>query len=150
MIKVYKCVSEISFNLKINGNKRRIIFEPMSGGKSQYRTSERAVQEGIEKLDQFGSIIHLTEKIKEECDGVEDDGPVEDGAEESLGENNDLKDDNGEEATNSTGKDIQENISSFAEAKEYLLTKGCDKTIRSKENILIYGQELGIEFPNLK
>ena len=92
----------------------------------------------------------MTEKIKEECDGVEDDGPVEDGAEESLGENNDLKDDNGEEATNSTGKDIQENISSFAEAKEYLLTKGCDKTIRSKENILIYGQELGIEFPNLK
>lgn len=150
MIKVYRCISEISFNLKINGNKRRINFEPMSGGKSQYRTNEYDVQEGIEKLEQFGSIIHVAEKIKEECDEVEDDGPLEDEAENSDGEKKDLKDDEQEDCPGGTEKDIQEKITSFAEAKEYLLTKGCNKTIRSKENILIYGQELGVEFPNLK
>lgn len=165
MIKVYKCVSEISFNLKINGNKRRINFEPMSGGKSQYRTNDRDVQEGIEKLDQFGSVIHVAEVIKEESDLLEKGGKLKgkklaEGDSSGAGGGNPNTEENGGSGSNGGEEkkadegggetDIQEKITSFAEAKEYLITKGCEKTIRSKENILAYAQELGVEFPNLK
>lgn len=154
MIKVYRCVSEISFNLKIDGSKRRINFEPMSGGKSQYRTNETAVQEGIEKLDQFGNLIHVSEVIEEDgdCDGEGGD-EFSDGlggsilGDEIQGDGK-VKNQGGEGGD--LDKDIQENIVSFAEAKEYLITKGCDKTIRSRDNILVYAKELGVEFPNLK
>lgn len=162
---MYRCVSEISFNLKINGNKRRINFEPMSGGKSQYRTNNRDVQEGIEKLDQFGRVIHVAEAIKEESDLIKEGGKRKgkESAEGASGvagggdlnpEGNggDGSGDGEEKKTDEGGgeKDIQEKITSFAEAKEYLITKGCEKTIRSKENIVAYAQELGVEFPNLK
>lgn len=156
MIKVYRCVSEISFNLKIGGNKRRINFDPVCGGKSQYRTNEKEVQEGIEKLEQFGRIISIEEIIKEE-EG--DEAVVLDS--ESGGESGGGVDDNGGETgsgleNGNTGivggaeKDIQSEITSFAEAKEYLITKGCEKTIRSRDHIVAYAKELGIEFPNLK
>lgn len=156
MIKVYRCVSEISFNLKIGGNKRRINFDPVCGGKSQYRTNEKEVQEGIEKLEQFGRIISIEEIIKEEGD---DEAVVLDS--ESGGESGGGVDDNGGETGNGLEngnagivggdeKDIQSEITSFAEAKEYLITKGCEKTIRSRDHIIAYAKELGIEFPNLK
>nr|DAO62612.1 MAG TPA: hypothetical protein [Caudoviricetes sp.] len=161
MIKVYRCVSEISFNLKIDGHKRRINFEPMTGGRSQFRTNEHKVQEGIEKLDQFGSIIHVADIIEENGDDEDKDSPKVDGPlniiEKGHGKEMDEKLSDGKEGEkmlNEDGfdgeKDIQKDITSFAEAKEYLITKGCEKTIRSKENILIYAQELGVEFPNLK
>lgn len=161
MIKVYRCVSEISFNLKIDGNKRRINFEPMTGGRSQYRTNDRDVQEGIEKLDQFGSVIHVAEVIKEDGDDAAKDNPKADNPEDVTEKDNierggeKLPDsEEGKGTLNESGsgneKDIQKDITSFAEAKEYLITKGCEKTIRSKENILVYAQELGVEFPNLK
>ena len=160
MIKVYRCVSEISFNLKIDGNKKRINFEPMTGGKSQFRTNERKVQEGIEKLDQFGNIIHVAEVIEEDGDDVVKDNPEVDDVVSLTGGSGEKKDEKlpdgegGEGALDESGsgdeKDIQKDITSFAEAKEYLITKGCEKTIRSKENILVYAQELGVEFPNLK
>ena len=161
MIKVYRCVSEISFNLKIDGHKRRINFEPMTGGRSQFRTNEHKVQEGIEKLDQFGSIIHVADIIEENGDDEDKDSPKVDGPlniiEKGHGKEMDEKLSDGKEGEkmlNEDGfdgeKDIQKDITSFAEAKEYLITKGFEKTIRSKENILIYAQELGVEFPNLK
>lgn len=159
MIKVYRCVSEISFNLKIDGNKRRINFEPMTGGRSQFRTNECKVQEGIENLDQFGNIIHVAEVIEEDRDETKDTpqvdnlgdltkkGNTEKGSEKlpDSEEGKGIQNEGGDDE-----KDIQKGITSFAEAKEYLITKGCEKTIRSKENILIYAQELGVEFPNLK
>lgn len=156
MIKVYRCVSEVSFNLKINGNKRRINFDPMSGGKSQYRTGDPDIQKGIEKLEIFGSVIHEVESIEEDADYEEESGQdvvlndggggvIADVLEGVLAEKA-----GGEADGGGTVKDVQDGIVSFAEAKEYLITKGCDKTIRSKENILAYAQELGVEFPNLK
>ncbi|MCS3099784.1 hypothetical protein NXW38_05980 [Bacteroides ovatus] len=160
MIKVYRCVSEISFNLKIDGNKRRINFEPMTGGRSQFRTNECKVQEGIEKLDQFGNIIHVVEVIEEDGDDTAKDevksGSQEDITKENIdkGGENLLDSKEGKGILNEGGadaeKDIQKDITSFAEAKEYLITKGCEKTIRSKDNILNYAKELGVEFPNLK
>lgn len=153
MIKVYTCVSEISFNLKINGNKKRINFDPISGGKSQYRTSERDVQEGIEKLDQFNTLIRLSESIEEAGDLSEDqdaDGEASENADGGAS-----GDESGGGVKNPTdegkqGNDVQSDIISFADAKEYLLTRGCDKTIRSREHIVAYAAELGVEFPNLK
>lgn len=154
MIKVYTCVSEISFNLKINGNKKRINFDPISGGKSQYRTNERDVQEGIEKLNQFNTLIRLSESIEEAGDLSEDQDT---GGE--AGENTAAGGASGDESGGGVknpadegkqGNDVQSDIISFADAKEYLLTRGCDKTIRSREHIVAYAAELGVEFPNLK
>lgn len=158
MIKVYTCVSEISFNLKINGNKKRINFDPISGGKSQYRTNKKDVQEGIERLDQFDTLIHLSDSINEASDLLGDQG---EGGEVVVngkvldttagGEGKELLGDGGGHIDNGgSGKDVQEEITSFADAKEYLLTHGCDKTVRSREHIVAYAAELGIEFPNLK
>ncbi|WP_300199625.1 hypothetical protein [Bacteroides sp.] len=142
-------MSEISFNLKIGGNKRRIIFDSMTGGRSQYRTNDMEVQRGIEGLEQFGSIIEVKEIIEEESD--KEKGKV---ANDSFGGGEGSSGLEGEKYSQGKNggepKDIQEGIISFAEAKEYLITKGCDKTIRSKDNILAYAQELGVEFPNLK
>lgn len=153
MIKVYTCVSEISFNLKINGNKKRINFDPISGGKSQYRTSERDVQEGIEKLDQFNTLIRLSESIEEAGDLSEDQDADGEASENAAGGAS--GDESGGGVKNPTdegkqGNDVQSDIISFADAKEYLLTRGCDKTIRSREHIVAYAAELGVEFPNLK
>lgn len=154
MIKVYTCVSEISFNLKINGNKKRINFDPISGGKSQYRTSERDVQEGIEKLDQFNTLIRLSESIEEAGDLSEDQDTGGEAGENAAASGT-SGDESGGGVKNPTdegkqGNDVQSDIISFADAKEYLLTRGCDKTIRSREHIVAYAAELGVEFPNLK
>lgn len=153
MIKVYTCVSEISFNLKINGNKKRINFDPISGGKSQYRTNEKDVQDGIERLEQFGALICLSDLIEEEVADLlnQSKGNEEESTETTTGEcgeggaggDNLANDDK-------SGKDVQGDITSFADAKEYLLTHGCDKTVRSREHIIAYAAELGINFPNLK
>lgn len=153
MIKVYTCVSEISFNLKINGNKRRINFDAISGGKSQYRTNERDVQEGIEKLDQFNALIRLSESIEEAGDLPEDQDTGGEAGENTAGGASGDESGGGVENPTDEGKqgnDVQSDIISFADAKEYLLTRGCDKTIRSREHIVAYAAELGVEFPNLK
>lgn len=156
MIKVYICVSEISFNLKIGGNKRRINFDPICGGKSQYRTNEKEVQDGIENLEQFGDLISIDETIKEggdenpmvlsnESEATATSVSDEDGAEGVDG----LSDSAVNDDPVNEEKDVQNDIKSFAEAKEYLITKGCEKTIRSREHIIAYAKELGVEFPNL-
>lgn len=153
MIKVYTCVSEISFNLKIKGNKRRINFDAISGGKSQYRTNERDVQEGIEKLDQFNALIRLSESIEEAGDLPEDQDTGGEAGENTAGGASGDESGGGVENPTDEGKqgnDVQSDIISFADAKEYLLTRGCDKTIRSREHIVAYAAELGVEFPNLK
>lgn len=147
MIKVYTCVSEISFNLRIDGNKKRVNFDPISGGKSQYRTNEKDVQNGIERLDQFGTLIRLSDSIEEADDLLNNQG---EGGEGGVFGGAAMVEGGNSEKNGGAGKDVQGDMISFADAKEYLLTHGCDKTIRSREHIIACAAELGIEFPNLK
>ncbi|MFI3239848.1 MAG: hypothetical protein R3Y22_04590 [Bacteroidales bacterium] len=120
MIKKYYCANELSFNIKVNGRKKHIIFNPLSAGGAVYITDNLQEQISIEKVTGFGSLFKLIE-CSEESESIENMSVV---------------------------IDIPE-IENCADAKIWLRERGVKGSLNSRIAINQAALSLGYSFSNL-
>lgn len=75
MTKRYYCDSELSFNIRLNGRKRHIIFNMLTNGGSEYITANMQEQIAIERVRGYGSLFKSTD-IADELELVLMDEPM--------------------------------------------------------------------------
>ena len=121
-MKIYKSNSELSFNITVDGKRRRIVFDPHSSGGSQYASGDEKEQELIEKLPHFGSIFWVFDNHTEK---------------------------QGEEPAKTVLEDVSD-ITNCADAKLFLKSKGITDGLRSKAQIKEAANSIGINFIDLK
>lgn len=61
MKKRYFCANELSFNIKVNGSKKHIIFNMLTSGGSDYITANEQEQIAIEGVRGFGTLFNLVD-----------------------------------------------------------------------------------------
>ena len=123
-MKKYISKSLISFNIKVNGKRRNISFDPVSRGGSVFITNSETIQDALEKNPLFNDQYFLVETILEEI-------KLENNKEKDL-----------------ELEDIE--IDNLPDAREFLIEKGVNSnSIKNKVGIKSAAAKLGYSFPNL-
>ncbi len=65
MYKTYQGYSDLAFNVKVNGSKKRIVFDAQSRGTSIYSTRDTDEQKAIESHCWFNDKFWLSESVDE-------------------------------------------------------------------------------------
>lgn len=138
MTKKYISDSDISFNLKIDGKRLHISFDPQYKGGSVYLAEAKEVQTAMEKHPDFGVLFRLSEDESVDLSEI------------------DMSNSNSDEPKlDADGNPILseqiEEVTTCAEAKEFLKERGVPVSkIQNKAAILEVAKSMNIEFINLK
>lgn len=65
MEKVYRSNTHLSVNIVVGQSNQHVSFTPQSDGSSQYRTTDEAVQRGLERHYKYGRLFRLVESAEE-------------------------------------------------------------------------------------
>ncbi len=123
MIKKYFSSNDLSFNIRVNGVRKRIVFDMLTTGGSEYVTDSPDIQRCIESHSGYGTLFKMVEAeaiTKQMC------------SDEST-ELQDVPD-----------------VMNCADALEWLKNRGVKGLFRSKTAIISAASEIGYTFSGLR
>ena len=134
MYKTYQGYSDLAFNVKVNGNKKRIVFDAQSRGTSIYSTRDTDEQKAIESHCWYNDKFWLAESVDEKK----------------------LEAEAKKKATAKTKKAEAEkktvSVQDIADAKDYLAeTFGISRSkMKTREDVLAIAKENNVELEGLE